>query len=225
MNVTFNLTQLEKDLNNLVQYSTGYLEGIQVGKTFLKRMGQGTKVTLEKYIDANARLNPQALHHVYEWSKVGSPKARLYDLTYTISNLGLSIKSKFSQSKSIKAGSMEPFYNKAKIMEEGKSITITPKKSPVLAFDIDGQEIFTRNPVDIEYPGGREVQGAYEKIFDEFFQFYFKQSFLRASGMMQYLNNPVMYKKDFPLGVKGGGKSQGKKTGYTWIANATIGVE
>lgn len=226
MKVAFNFVQLEKELENLVQYSTGYLEGVTLGKTeFLKRLGEGTKVVLEKYIDANARMNPQALHHVYEWYKTGSPEARLFNISYTISNLGLSMKSTLSQSKTIKNGSREPFYNKAKIMEEGLPVTITPKRSDVLAFEIDGEMKFSKNPVEIEHPGGTETAGAYEKAFDDFFHFYFKQSFLRASGMMQYLNNPKTYKKNFAAGVKGGGKQLGKKTGYTWISNAAIGVE
>jgi len=43
------------------------------------------------YIDAQARVNPQSLHHVYEWNKVGNSGSRLFKLNITERN-GLSFK-------------------------------------------------------------------------------------------------------------------------------------
>lgn len=161
------------------------------------------------------------LHHVYEWNMTGSPAARLFDVDYTVSNLGLSIKSSFSQSKSIKNGSKVPFYDKARMMENGVSITIRPKTSQVLRFDINGEEIFTKGPVKVENPGGSQVQGSYEKVFDTFFSTYFTQAFLKSSGITDYLKTPVLYKKNLNAG-KRGGRSVGVKTGYRWIAQAGV---
>jgi hypothetical protein len=140
MRVSVDTRQFKKDMNNVVEYSLGYLDGIKAGKSvFFKNLGLNMKEVLEKYIDSNARVNPKALHHIYEWSKVGSPDARLYDINYTVSNLGLSFMTNFKQSSSIKNGSNVPFYDKARIMEQGISVVITPKDSNVLVFEENGE--------------------------------------------------------------------------------------
>jgi hypothetical protein len=222
MITTFDSKQLKKDLNNLVEYSIGFLDGVHGGKKlFLNNLGMQTVQTMKNFIDSNARVNPQMLHHIYEWNQIGNPDARLYNISYTTSNLGLSFKSSFSQSISIKNGSKVPFYDKARIMEYGIPVTIKPKKGKVLAFDQNGETIFTTNPVEVQDPGGTEVQGGFEKIFDTFFNSYFSQAFLKTSGIAQYLENPEVYKNNFKSG-KTGGKSLGFTTGYRWIANAGV---
>lgn len=224
MLVKLDTKEFTKKMNNIVDYSIGFTEGINKGKSvFLKNLGFETLEVLKEYIDLSARMNPQALHHVYEWYQSGSPNARLFDIDYTFSNLGLSFKSTFKQSTTVSKDSSQPFYDKARIMEDGIPVTIKPKKN-VLVFEDGGQTIFTKKTIVNQVPGGREVQGSYEKTFDEFFLFYFKQSFLRASGILKYLDSPVLYKKNFKAGSRSG-KSLGVKTGYRWIANATIGVE
>lgn len=210
-------------MNNIVNYSVGFLEGVQKGKTvFLKTLGMETVEVMKEFIDSNARVNPEMLQHVYEWTMVGSPDGRLYDISYTTSNLGLSFRSSFSQSTSIKNGSRTPFYDKARIMEYGIPVTIRTKAAQVLVFDDNGETIFTRGPVQVMNPGGTEAEGGFEKAFDMFFNRYFSQAFLRTSGIAKYLENPQVYKKDMPAG-KRMGKAKGLSTGYRWIANAGIG--
>lgn len=224
MITTFNSNQFKKDMNNIVNYSIGFLEGVHRGKTvFLKTLGMQTVELMKEFIDSNARVNPQMLHHIYEWNMTGSPDARLYDISYTTSNLGLSFKSSFSQSTSIKNGSRVPFYDKARIMEQGIPVTIRPKVAQVLAFDDNGEQVFTRGPVQVMNPGGTEVEGGFEKVFDMFFNKYFSQAFLRTSGIAQYLENPLVYKKNLSAGKKMG-KAKGVSTGYRWIANAGVGA-
>jgi hypothetical protein len=224
MITTFNSKQFKKEMNNIVNYSIGFLEGVQRGKTiFLKTVGMETVEVMKEFIDSNARVNPEMLHHIYEWNLTGSPEARLYDISYTVSNLGLSFKSSFSQSRLIKDGSRTPFYDKARIMENGIPVTIRPKTAQVLAFDDNGETVFTRGPIEVLNPGGTEVEGAFEKTFDMFFNKYFSQAFLRTSGIARYLENPQVYKKNMPEG-KRVGKSKGISTGYRWIANAGLGA-
>ena len=225
MRVTTNLKQFESQMNNIVKYSIGFLDGVENGKTiFLKNLGLGTIQALAAYVDVSAKGNPRALHHVYEWYQTGSPSARLFDLDYTVSNLGLSINSTFKQSRTLREDSNEPFYNKASIMERGVPVTITPKKSSVLVFEEGGETIFTKNPITVRSPGGDEVRGSFEKTVDEFILRYFKQSFLRASGIYDYIKKPTLYKKNIKAGSKLG-RSKGLDTGFKWIANAKIGVE
>lgn len=222
MKVTIDSTAFKREMNNIVNYSLGFLDGVKAGKTvFLNNMGKMTKELLEEYIDSNARVNPEALHHIYEWYKVGSPDARLYDINYTISNLGLSFVSTLKQSTSIKDGSSVPFYNKAKIMEEGSPVTIRPRKSNVLVFEDGGETVFTKGEVVVEFPGGPATKGSFENVVDSFFNKYFTQAFLKSSGIYEYLNNPVAYKKNLRAG-KNLGRSKGTEVGYRWIANAGI---
>jgi hypothetical protein len=225
MKIVTNSKQFESQINNIIQYSMGFLDGVQNGKSvFLKNLGAGTIQAMAAYVDVSAKGNPNALHHVYEWYQTGSPSARLFDIDYTVSNLGLTFNSKFKQSRTLKEDSNVPFYNKASIMENGIPVTITPKKSSVLVFEQGGETIFTKNPVTVRNPGGDYVAGSFERTIDEFILKYFKQSFLRASGIYDYIKKPVLYKKNFKAGSKLG-KSKGVDTGFKWIANAKIGVE
>lgn len=222
MRIQFKTAQFEKEMRNIVEYSSGFLSGVQKGKTkFLDSVGQLTVDALKEFIDSMARVNPEAMHHVYEWNQTGSPSARLFDISYTVSGIGLSLKSTFRQSTSVKAGSNIPFYNKASIMENGIPVRIVPTKK-VLAFtDENGEEVFTRNPVTVRNPGGEAVQGSYEAAFDTFINQYFSQAFLRSSGILDYIKDVSLYKKNLRAG-KSMGRTKGVDTGYRWITN--IGV-
>lgn len=225
MRVRLESKSFEQQMQNVIQYSMGFLDGVQIGKkVFLNNLGRGTIEALALYVDSSARGNPRALHHIYEWYQTGSPSARLFDLDYTVSNNGLTLSSKFRQSKTLKQDSNEPFYNKAYIMENGISVTISPKNSSVLVFEEDGNTVFVKGSVTVRNPGGNNVQGSFERTIDEFMLRYFKQSFLRASGIYNYINKPVLYKKYLKEGSKSG-RSKGIDTGYKWIANAKVGVE
>lgn len=219
MRVTFDNKTFEKEINNIMEYSIGFAEGIQRGKKqILTSIGKEAIELIKRYIDSSARTNPAVLHHVYEWNQVGSPAARLYDIDYTVSGLGLSIKSTFRQSTSVKEGSTTPFYDKARIIENGISVVIKPRKSSVLTFNDGGEQVFTKNPIVVDNPGGLAAQGGFNKIFDSFFNNYFTQAFIRSSGIIKYLENPTTYKKNLGAG-KRGGRSVGISTGYTWVAN------
>jgi hypothetical protein len=220
-----NTKMFDKQMKNIINYSFGFLDGVQKGKKiFLERLGLGVIKALAQYVDVQARSNPKALHHVYEWNQTGSPNARLFDLNYTVSNLGLSINSKFRQSRTVSENMTTPFYNKAKIMEDGIPVTIKPTKSQVLKFNGPNGEVFTKNPITVDNPGGDQVYGSFESSVDEFILRYFKQSFIKASGLYDYIKRPTIYKKNIKSGSRMG-RSKGVDTGFKWIANATIGVE
>jgi len=225
MIVTMNSKSFEMQMNNIVNYSFGFLEGVQKGKKiFLDKLGKGVIQALAQYVDVEARSNPKALHHVYEWNQTGSPTSRLFDLNYTVSNLGLSINSTFRQSRSVSENMTVPFYNKAKIMENGIPVTISPTRSQVLKFSGPNGDVFTKKPIKVDSPGGDAVFGSFESTVDIFISRYFKQSFLKASGLYEYIKKPTLYKKNLKSGSRMG-RSKGIETGFKWIANATIGVE
>lgn len=212
-------------MNNVIQYTYGFLDGIHKGeKLLLEKLGRETVAALGQYIDVNARANPKALHHVYEWYRVGSPAARLFDIDFVVAKDVIMLFSNFRQSRTMSATANTPFVDKAKIMEYGRAVVVKPKSGSVLAFESGGQTIFTRNPVTITNPGGDEVQGEYERIFNEFMLRYFRQSFIRASGLYDYIKRPVIFKRNIRQGAKMG-RAKGVSTGITFMANARIGVE
>lgn len=217
----FDNKAFKKEMNNIIDYSTGFLEGAEKGKSeFLNNMGADVSEIAAQFIDTNARVSPSTLHHVYEWYKSGSPEARLFDIDYTVSNLGLSFISNFKQSNTISQGSTEPFRNKAAIMENGTTVVIRPRNAEALRFEVDGEVVYTKKPVVVDNPGGN-TQGEFEKAFDMFFGRYFTQAFLNSSNLKQYFENPTVYKKNLSKG-KRGGRSIGLSTGYRWIANARV---
>jgi hypothetical protein len=222
MRAIYNTKSFMKQMDNIVEYSIGFLDGIKKGKrVFLNNLGKSTVDAMKEFVDSMARVDPATLQHVYEWSQTGMPSARLYDIDYTVSNLGLSFKSSFRQSLSVKEGSKTPFYDKARIMEEGVPVRIKPKLSEVLSFVDDGEQVFTSKEVLVENPGGTEAQGGFQKTFDIFINQYFRQSFLNSSGIIEYLNDISIYKKNIASGSRQG-KSKGNEVGYRWIMNAGV---
>lgn len=223
ISATFNVNSFVKDIKNVIKYSEGFVEGAKEAlPQLVDTIGSFTVEALKNYVDTNARMSPQTLHHVYEWERTGSPAARLFDIDYRLVGNGLSFSYTFSQSKSIKSGSRVPFYNKAEIMEKGIPVTIVPKKT-ALSFEVDGEQVFTKNPVRVENPGGSAVQGSFEKSLDSFFNNYFSQAFLRSSGLLDHLKMPKEYDKYFPR-AKTGGRLAGKKAGSQWVSKAGVQI-
>jgi hypothetical protein len=220
--VTVNSNLFRKDMKNILDYSLGFLDGVNKGKSkFFNNIGSLASESLKTFIDTSSKVNPTILQHVYEWYRVGSPEARLYDISYKSTNSGVSFFSTFSQSSTIKDGSNVPFYNKARIMENGIPVVISPTASGVLVFEDNGETVFTKKDIVVTNPGGPAALGGFEKTFDLFFTKYFSQAFIRSSGIKDYLENPVVYKANIKAG-KNNGKSVGIRTGYQWIAQAGV---
>jgi len=222
MKLSFNDKQFIRDMKGVIGYSEGFVDGVHAGKKeFLNILGQQIRESLLNFIDTNARISPERLHHVYEWYRTGSPDARLYDIRYIVTKNGLSFNSSFSQSQVIKDGSKVPFYDKAKIIEKGIPVKIRPVQASVLSFEVDGTQVFTKEAVSVPSPGGTAAHGGFEKTFDNFFERYLSQSFMLSSGIMKYLENPIAYKEKFRSG-RTGGKAAGFQTGYRWIVSAGV---
>lgn len=214
--------QFMKDMNNIVAYSQGFLDGVERARPImLDSLGEELKLMVGEFIDSSASTNPASLHHIYEWYQTGSPAARLFDIDYVVSDTGLTFSGTLSQSKSVKNGSREPFYNKAKIMEAGNSVVITPRDGGVLAFESDGKKIFTKKSVTVKEPGGTAVEGSFHDTFKQFFLAYLSQSLMDVSGVMQNLSNPIDFKKNLSAG-KSGGRSTGLATGMKWASKGAL---
>lgn len=218
INVSFdNDKRFLRQMNNLISYTEGFLDGAKTGMPFfLATVGEKTKEILEMFIDSNARANPEALHHIYEWYEVGSPEGRLFDIDYHVTNFGLSMSGELTQSQTIKAGSKDPFYDKAKIMEEGIGVTISPRRSPVLVFEEGGKTVFTSNPVRVENPGGAATQGSFDRVFEMFFTSYFRQSFMEISGLKSQMGSMMAFTNNLSAGMRIG-RGAGTSAGVQWI--------
>jgi len=222
MRVTVNPDIFRREMNNIIDYSLGFIDGINKGKNkFFNNLGSLSVESLKKFIDINSKVNPAMLQHVYEWYQVGSPEGRLFDISYKATSTGISLSSTFSQSATLRDGSNVPFYNKARIMESGVPVVISPVASEVLVFNDGGETIFTKKDIVIPNPGGSSAKGGFEKTFDLFFTKYFSQAFIKSSGIKDYLEDPVVYKANIKSGKKGG-KFVGVKVGYQWIAQAGV---
>ena len=218
MKVVINDKKFMSDMMNITEYAVGFLEGAQKGKQLmLNNLGAELKELIGEFIDSNARLDPESLHHVYEWYQTGSKDARLFDIDYTTPSGTLRMNSSFSQSSTVSNTSDTPFYDKARIMESGVPITIRPKTASMLVFEENGEIVFTRNPVTVSAPGGQATTGSFERVFRSFFDTYSSQSILDISGLSIYLKNPVEFKEYFGAG-KRSGKSIGIVAGMKFIS-------
>lgn len=215
INVKFDSRDFNKVLKNSVEYSKGFLEGINLNRLQFNRiLGGYTVEALGEYIDSKARVNPESLHHVYEWSNVGSRSHRLFKINATATIAQIVFDGSFLQSKMPSEKNKEPFSDKARIMESGISITVQPRNSDFLVFEDDGETVFTTKSVKISSPGGEEVSGSFEAVVEEFFNYYFTNSILYS--LIQRLSSPKEFAKGFP-NIKNGGRAAGVAAGRKYF--------
>lgn len=209
--VNINNRDLNKKLNNVVRYSNGFVDGVEINKIILmNRLGEYVVDVLGKYIDAQARGNPGALHHVYEWGATGNSGARLFKMNAAATKNIIAITGSFLPSSSVSDTATEPFTDKANIMENKIGITIEPRNSDVLVFEADGQTVFSMNSVYIANPGGDGVAGSFGRVVEEFFGVYFTRMLLKpfldelstAEQFVQYFAQGS--RSGYPVGVKAG---------------------
>tara|TARA_R110000868_G_scaffold278392_1_gene538236 strand:+ start:68 stop:739 length:672 start_codon:yes stop_codon:yes gene_type:complete len=202
INVKINAMQLNKTLNNVVDYSEGFLKGIDMKSIeFNNEVANFTHATLNKYIDSQARMNPLRLHHVYEWGKAGNQSSRLFDFDTRVLGRTISFTGKFLPSKSVSNTSSEPFVNKANIMENDIQVVIEPKNSDVLVFENNGETVFTTNAIYIDHPGGDEVAGSFGETVSNFFDNYF------TNGLLKPLINKLSTANEFTASFSSGARS------------------
>jgi len=219
ISVRFDDKELVRKLNNSVDYSYGFVEGINMKKfMFMRFLGGYAAEALGKYIDSMARMNPGKLHHVYESNEVGKESARLFEFTVVATAERISFIGSFLPSSKPSEKSKEPLVNKANIMENGIAITISPKKSDFLVFESDdGETVFTRNAIVIEHPGGDEVAGSFGDTVDAFFSQYFTNALLRP------LLKDLERADEFVFGFGRGSRSSGVQAGRKYMSTSALG--
>jgi len=207
--------ELAKILKNTVSYSNGFLQGIDLNRTeFNKVLGGYTAEALGGYIDSKARMNPSAFHHIYEWNETGNKNSRLFNINVNATKYSITFSGMFLSSKKPASESGQVFVDKANIMENAISVTVSPKNSSVLVFEDDGETVFTSSSVYIAHPGGDKVAGSFGRVVEEFFDSYFSYSILKP--LMTKIRNPKEFSALYPRGVKNG-KSVGVIAGRKYF--------
>lgn len=223
LNVRVDMHNFSKVLNNVIEYSNGFIEGINVEKhNFNKFLAGYTVEALERYIDSQARMNPEMLHHVYEWNQVGNAKARLFKFNVNATKSNIIITGSFLTSKSANDNG-QVFANKAEIMENAISVVVTPKNSSVLVFEDGDETVFTTNSIFIEHPGGDAVANSFGETVNTFFESYFVAAFIQP--LIRDLQNASEYSNDFVYGAKGGGRMAGIRAGRKYLDISGVTIE
>ena len=164
-----------------------------------------------EYIDASARTKPKALHHVYEWNKVGVPSARLFELkqmpssglSFQIGYVFLPSKTRVP-AKNSKQKKKYYFADKASVMESGKPVVVSPKGDNRLVFEIDGATVFMPKGASlvIKNPGGAKVSHQFELAYGRFFGGQMVNSAIKTSGFQQIFNSKMSKALSIPQSIK-----------------------
>jgi hypothetical protein len=223
--VKFNTKDFMATLNNTVQYTQGFLTELKHQEpNLIKKVGDLSIEVFYEYLDSLARSHPGMLHHVYEWGQAGNSSERLYELRQAFSKQSSTITVDFLDSNSVSDNGTEPFYDKARIMEEGIPVIINEKNASVLFFEIDGEEFFRRGPIYIANPGGSATRGSFLNAFNEFYTKYFMQFYLDSIGFYKHFSSPQEFSKNFRNAVKGSGSNRiGRQTALSWIEKSLGG--
>lgn len=124
-----------------------------------RKVFEALRLSLYERVDARARANPKAYHHLYEWGRTGDPGARLFKVTSSGRGTGAFTISYDYLPSTSDNGNGHVFEHKAHVMEEGYPVTVAPVNSSRLVFEVDGKMIVTAGPIEIEHPGGEATVG------------------------------------------------------------------
>lgn len=195
-------------------YNAQVISKLTTNKAFQSKFSSVIFAQIDKdfgeYIDALARSKPKSLHHVYEWGRVGSKTARLFQLNL-LSQEGLSFKVgyKFKPSKSFVPANefsrrRHVFVNKAEIMEAGTPLVITPKHAERLVFQVDGETVFMPKgkSVTVRRPGGTAATNQFSLAHGRFFSSNLVGLSIRKSGFQRIFNAGMAKSLRIPTNIK-----------------------
>lgn len=165
--IGWDLGKMPEKISAVATFHGQLAKELQTNPTVYKMISSAGAKLISKYFDSYvdhvAKIDAYRYHHIYEFGKTGFSTSRLFkssikngEITYTL----------VESTKPNDNGYL--FKQKAFVMEAGDPITIVPQRSRFLAYQIDGEEVFSKSSV-IKNPGGKYVAGAFEKLFQEFF--------------------------------------------------------
>lgn len=161
------------------------------------------------YVDAKSRTSPKSFHHVYEWGRIGDNESRLFKLKQIPAD-GLSLKLNYDllDSKSFvpseNSNNKHVFVKKAEVMEQGKTVVISPRFSERLVFDIDGYTIFMPKgeSVTVKKPGGAATKNSFFAAYRYFFTGQLVSMSIKKSGFQRLFNSSLSKALGVPAQVK-----------------------
>jgi hypothetical protein len=118
------------------------------------------------YMDNLARRDSASFHHIYENDRIGNPDARLFYYTITAGSGSPGIRYTLRDA-TVPENSGQVFRKRAFVMESGNPVTIRPKSGKYLAFDVDGEKVFTKKSY-VPNPGGTAVSGSFVRAFNAY---------------------------------------------------------
>lgn len=221
INVKFNPKQFVNTVNNIVNYSDGFISELKKSESKVSKKIAATSIeAFYDYLDGLARSHPGMLHHVYEWGQVGDPFARLFELTSNMNGKSVIVNAELLYSNE-PTESGDIFYDKASVMEEGTEVIIKEKDAQVLFFTDNGEEFFRQGPIVIANPGGAATRGSFVKAFNEFYNNYFETVYLSAIKFYDHFRNPKEYQRSIRVAAKSkNAYNLGKSVALSWVEKA-----
>lgn len=196
-----------------VYYQSKVMSKLTTNKQFQEKFRSVIFSQIQKdfgeYIDAQARINPSTLHHVYEWKKTGNKTSRLFALEIRESiglsfRLGYSFKDSKSMVPTNYGKSRHVFKNKAAVMEAGDPVVIRPRAAERLVFEIDERVI--RMPkgaaVTVKKPGGGKATNRFQIAYARFFTSNLVNLSIKKSGFQQIFNSSLTKAMKLPVDIK-----------------------
>lgn len=167
------------------------------------------QVDFGDYVDAKARTAPKSFYHVYEWGRVGDDQARLFKLKQLPADgLSLKVNYELTDSKSFvpseNSNNKHVFVKKASVMEDGKTVVISPRFSERLVFDVDGYTIFMPKgeSVTVKKPGGAATKNSFFAQYRYFFTGQLVNMSIKKSGFQRLFNSSLSRALGVPAQVK-----------------------
>jgi hypothetical protein len=196
-----------------VYYNAQVLAKLSKNKAFQSKFTKTIFDQIQKdfglYVDAQARVKPKSLHHVYEWKRVGQPNARLFKLK-VISEQGMSFRMsyEFLDSKTLvptnKGVHRHVFKDKAMIMEAGIPVVIRPRFSERLVFEVPGGTVFMpkQKSVTVNRPGGKAATNQFRLAYARFFTGNLVNNSIKSSGFQKLFGASMAKALSVPANIK-----------------------
>ena len=184
-------------------------ENAQFQSAFRNVIFDQIEVDFADYVDAKARTSPKAFHHVYEWGRIGDDEARLFKLKkLPVDGLSLKINYELTDSKSFvpseNSNNKHVFVKKAEIMEQGKTVVISPRFAERLVFEVNGYTVFMPKgeSVTVRKPGGVATKNSFFSAYKYFFTGQLVNMSIKKSGFQKLFNSALSRALGVPAQVK-----------------------
>lgn len=168
----FNTGKFAEKVLAMATYDGAILTDLYQNPVNKTKINRGAAILVKnyfsQYIDARAKQNPDAYHHIYEFNKTGESSSRLFkcDVTSAVDGSAV-INYSFTPAK-IPNDQGYMFANKAEVMETGNPLSINAKRGEYLKFVLDDGRFITTSHVVVRQPGGPEVKKSFENTFKRF---------------------------------------------------------